>query len=145
MSADRVFAAALLVLAVAYGFVAWTAISAPFQYDPLGPESWPRILAVALAVFALLMFARPDPPPDWGGRATLVRIGTALVALCLYAALFEPLGFILATSLFVGGLTAFGGARPVAGAVYGLAMGFGGYLLCDRVLGLNVPAGLLAF
>ena len=38
--ADRIFAGLLLLVTLAYGFIAFTIIKAPFQYDPLGPESW---------------------------------------------------------------------------------------------------------
>ena len=39
--ADRVFAGVAILLVCGYGYFAFFAISAPIQYDPLGPERRP--------------------------------------------------------------------------------------------------------
>lgn len=139
---DRIFAAALFLLALGYGCVALT-LHAPFQYDPLGPETWPRLLALGLAIASVAMARRPDSDPDWYG-ATVIRslltIGSALLA---YAILFEPLGFILSTGLFCTLTARYLGADWARSALFGVGMGVGGYALCAWILALNVPAGLL--
>lgn len=38
-----ILACALLAVTLVYGVIAFTAISAPFRYDPMGPEGWPRV------------------------------------------------------------------------------------------------------
>lgn len=142
--ADRIFAFGALLLAAFYGSVA-LGLKAPFQYDPLGPETWPRLLAVVFALCAAHVLARPDAEPDWGGAATLRRLGLSLAALVVYAVLFEPLGFVVMTSIYVAGTAWWGGVRPVRAALYGLGLGVPGYFICTRLLVLNLPAGILPF
>ena len=72
-------------------------------------------------------------------------IGLAMVAVFVYAALFETLGFPLATALMalpVG--MAFGGSWKqslVGGVVMGLLL----YLMFDKLLDVVLPTGLLSF
>lgn len=141
--ADRIAALVILVVAGLYGLVAFTAIKAPFQYDPLGPESWPQILSIAAMLCALAVLARPDAEPDWGGGSTLGRLGLALAALVVYAIAFQPLGFLVSTFLFCAGLAWRGGAGAARALLFGLGIAVGGDLLCTRVLELNLPAGVL--
>ena len=139
---DRVFAWALFMLSLGYGYAALK-LHAPFQYDPLGPETWPRLLAAALALAAIAMFRHPDPEPDWHGAAVLRRVGLSALALILYALTFEKLGFILSTSAFCVALSRYLGARWPSAIGAGVGIGVGGYELCTRLLALNLPAGLL--
>ena len=61
---DRIFSALMLALALAYVYIAFAIIKAPFQYDPLGPESWPQILSVYAALCCLYLLFKPDDI-DW--------------------------------------------------------------------------------
>lgn len=142
--ADRVFAFGALALAAFYGFVA-LGLKAPFQYDPLGPETWPQLLAVVFALCAAGVLVRPEPEPDWGGAVTLRRLGLSLAALIVYAVLFELLGFIVTTSVYTAGMASWGGVRPLQAVTYGLGLGVLGYFVCTRLLVLNLPAGILPF
>ncbi|MEN3794882.1 tripartite tricarboxylate transporter TctB family protein, partial [Fulvimarina sp. MAC3] len=58
--ADRIFAGALFLVALAYTYIAFFILQAPFQYDPLGPESWPQILGVVALLCLAYVFIRPD-------------------------------------------------------------------------------------
>ncbi len=140
---DRIFAAIALLVVLAYGAIAFTVIRAPFQYDPLGPESWPRILSVVAALCLLAILVRPDRLEGFGGRRQLLQVGLMVLALVLYAASFQRLGFIVSTALFSGVVAWWTGARPLFAAAYGVLFGVLGYLLFVRVLALNLPAGIL--
>ena len=139
--ADRIFAGALLLVTLAYGFIAFTAISAPFQYDPLGPESWPRLLSVVAVACLLAILWRPDNDRLGIARATWFRLAAMLVLLVAYAELYEPLGFVISTLLFGTAVSAMLGAAMVRSLAFGAAAGVLGYLLCVVVLDLNLPAG----
>lgn len=141
---DRVFGTAMLLLAIGYGVIAWQ-LEAPFQYDPLGPESWPKILTFVLGACAVYLLARPDAEPSWGGGRSLGKLMVAAAALSAYALLFEPLGFMLATIAFAAGLAWYSGARPASAAIYGLLLGTLGYVIATRVLELNLPRGPIPF
>ncbi|MDG1068087.1 MAG: tripartite tricarboxylate transporter TctB family protein [Sulfitobacter sp.] len=139
--ADRLFASFLLIVTLAYAYIAWTLIEAPFQYDPLGPESWPRILAAAAIPCILYVFWRPDAEPFAVTKYTWFRIAVMVVLLFAYAELYEPLGFIISTILF-GTIVALSLGAPRFGALaFGVGIGVFGYLLCVTLMGLNLPEG----
>ena len=140
--ADRIFAVAVLAFAAAYGAVAW-GLEAPFAYDPLGPSTWPKILAGVLVLSAAGVLLRPDPNPSWGGAGTLGRVALMVAALSAYAVLFEPLGFVVSTTLYCTGTALAFRARVVPAAVFGVAFGLVGYEVGTQLLALNLPAGIL--
>lgn len=143
--ADRLFAGALLVIALAYTFIAFTVIKAPFQYDPLGPESWPRILGILASLCALQLVLRPDVERLGATTKTVARLALVVAMLLVYGRLFEPLGFILSTWLFCAVLATMLGAAPLRAVLFGGATGIVGYFVCTRLLELNLPAGLTGF
>ncbi|KGJ03544.1 putative tricarboxylic transport membrane protein [Paracoccus halophilus] len=141
--ADRIFAGVLLLVTLAYAFIAFTAIQAPFQYDPLGPESWPRLLSVVAIGCILGILWRPDNDSLDVARTTWFRLAAILVLLVAYAELFEPLGFIISTFLFSAVVSAMLGARPARALLFGAAAGLLGYVVCVMLLDLNLPGGFL--
>lgn len=143
--ADRIFGCITLAITLIYGFIAFTIIKAPFQYDPLGPEAWPQILSVVAGLCCVYIIIRPDHYQfsKGLGHHTLVRIGIIVVLLLGYAYLFEPLGFILSTTLFCGVLSKLLGATTLQAGLFGIASGAFGYGLCAGLLDLNLPLGVI--
>ena len=141
--ADRVFAALLLGVSGVYAWLAFTAIRAPFQYDPLGPESWPRILVSLLVPCVAWVFARPDTFGLGTDRGALARLAATLLLLVAYAGLFEVAGFVLATAGFSAALARLLGAGAARALGFGAVSGVAGYLVGAGLLGLNLPAGPL--
>lgn len=140
--ADRIFGSIALAIALVYGYIAFTIIKAPFQYDPLGPETWPQILSVVAGLCCVYIIIRPDHYKVRAlGNDALVRIGVIVALLAAYAYLFEPLGFILSTALFCGVLSRMLGATSLQSGLFGVASGVVGYGLCAGLLDLNLPFG----
>ena len=142
--ADRIFGCIALAITLAYGFIAFTVIKAPFQYDPLGPEAWPRILAVAAALCCLFIIFKPEARSFRLPANIRLRISLTIVFLAIYAVLFEPLGFIASTALFCIVFSMTLGATAAKSLVFGVVTGGLGYALCVYLLDLNLPAGILA-
>lgn len=138
---DRIFAGVLLIVTLAYAVIAFTAIKAPFQYDPLGPESWPQILSLVAIACLLVMLWKPDATEMGVAKNTWFRLVATIVMLGAYAELYEPLGFILSTILFGTALCAMLGAGPARSLIFGVTAGVVGYLLCAVLLDLNLPEG----
>ncbi len=141
--ADRIFGCIALAIALGYGFIAFTIIEAPFQYDPLGPESWPQILSVAACLCCLYIIIFPDGTRLKVLGTTLVRIAVLVVLLSTYAYCYEPLGFIVSTTLFCLVLSKILGATIWQAGLFGVASGGGGYLVCAVLLDLNLPEGVV--
>jgi len=140
---DRIFAGVLLIVTLAYAVIAFTAISAPFQYDPLGPESWPQILSLFAIACLLAILLNPDATEMGVTTRTWFRLAATIVILVAYAELYEPLGFIQSTILFGAALSAMLGAGMARAVVFGVTAGVAGYLLCVTLLDLNLPEGAL--
>ncbi len=141
--ADRIFAGVLLLIALGYSFIAFTVIKAPFQYDPIGPEGWPRLLGIVAILCTGYIVARPDIARFDVTRSTLGRLVIAVALLFVYAAAFQPLGFVLSTWAFCTALAVILGAAPARALAFGAASGILGYGICTGLLDLNLPAGIL--
>lgn len=140
---DRVFAGTLLLVTMCYGYIAFTIIKAPIQYDPLGPESWPQILSILAAISLLMLMWKPDVERFDTARPTWIKLTIVTVLLFSYAELYEPLGFIIATIIFTTFMSRLLQATWVQAAVFGVCVGVLGYLICTGLLGLNLPSGPL--
>lgn len=141
--ADRIFAAVLLAVTIGYAVLAFAVIRAPFQYDPLGPESWPQILSVVAVLCLLGVLWKPDTETLDLTRAVWFRLGAVVVLLLAYGRLYEPLGFILSTALFGTIMALMLGALRWRALAFGVASGIGGWLLCVTLMDLNLPEGAL--
>jgi len=142
--ADRIFAGLLLLAAIGYTAIAFTVIKAPFQYDPLGPETWPRLVGMLATLCSAYLLVRPDAASLGIAGKTAVRIASLIVLLSAYAALYRPLGFIPSTWLFCTALCLQLGGRLTAAVAFGAIAGVAGYFLCTDLLELNLPAGILS-
>lgn len=141
--ADRIFAFVFLAVSIAYGVMAFTVIEAPFQYDPLGPESWPQILSVCAVLCSLYVLFKPDVLNLGVEGQTLMRIAIVVVLLAAYAHFFEIAGFIIATTIFCGIFSRLFGASYKEAVLFGLATGIFGHVICVFLLDLNLPKGIL--
>ncbi|GAB2794402.1 tripartite tricarboxylate transporter TctB family protein [Halomonas shantousis] len=141
---DRIFGVLMLVLAVAYG---WGAMQFPEPFggsESVGPETFPKILAVILALSSLYLIVKPDTDNAWPVGRTALELVVAVVVLVAYTLLLEPLGFIVSTTLAVGTLCWRMGAAPVRAYVTGLVAGVVVFLLFTFALDLPLPMGLLS-
>lgn len=142
------FVAALGALAV----YAAGAIPATPLYAQVGPKLVPYLvgamllaLGVGLSLVALrggwsrgLEELRDAPPTNW--RA----LGLLGAGLGVQLALIVPLGFVLAaTAQYVLVCAAFGSRKPLRDLAIGAAVTLAAYLAFDRLLGVNIGAGVL--
>lgn len=170
--ANRILGIGCLLLGAA---MAWASRSyaAEISYEPVGPRAFPLLLAAIFALIGAWLLvtsgrpvAEPQAPSNVplaealpaGGAAeaataivpaapsnNLVAVAMCAVAVLVYGALFQPLGFVLATTLMaVPVCKAFGGTLK-AGLLGGLGLGLGLFLLFDKVLDVILPTGVLSF
>lgn len=118
----------------------------------LHPRTLPMTIGALLVLGGawLILYARTrqyrDKAIDWPDRAGWRNWAVALVMMILYAALMQPLGFVLTTFIFVVAfIWYFGKFKPWVA----LAWGFGTvafiYLLFIRLLQMEFPAGIFSF
>ncbi|GFM55244.1 tripartite tricarboxylate transporter TctB family protein [Pseudomonas capsici] len=148
MVLQRIFAAALLLVCAGLTLMAWP-YQAPFSYEPVGPRAFPLLMLGLMGLALLYLLFRPtpivhsedEPPLD---RETLIKIGTCIALLLVFAGLFEPLGFILSSILIGVPMARLYGGRWVPSIVVVTLMSVGLYLLFDKAMDVPLPLGLLS-
>ena len=140
---DRILGAMCVIVAAA---MAWAAqdYTPAFSYEPVGPRAFPRLLALLMALFGAWLVMRPTRGDRVYAGLPLRSIALSAVAVFLYAALFQTLGFAIATALMAVPIgMAFGGTWKQT-LIGGVGLGVGFYLLFDKVLDVVLPTGILA-
>jgi putative tricarboxylic transport membrane protein len=141
---DRILGAVCMVVGAG---MAWAARGyvAPISYEPVGPSSFPMLMAGLMAAAGAWLVVRPGPHKFDMPLSHLMPFGLSVAAVFIYAGMFQILGFTVATTVMalpVG--MAFGGGwkKSLAG---GVRLGLVLYLLFDKLLDVVLPTGVLSF
>ncbi|ENW96067.1 MULTISPECIES: tripartite tricarboxylate transporter TctB family protein [unclassified Acinetobacter] len=120
---------------------------APISYDSVGPRAFPILIMGLITASATYLTVRPSimfEPVELGWSKHLVfKIALCALALTLYAALFELLGFIIATTLLTIALGKLFKGKTLPTIITACILGITTYYLFDRVLDVPLPMGLL--
>lgn len=139
---DKILGMAALVFAALMAGFGW-GIQAPFSYEPVGPRTFPLLLAAIIALCGLWLVLKGRYQAAANPPGASMRIVIMVVYCFLYALFFEMLGFIIATTgmtILVGRL--FGGSWSKV-ALGGVVMSVFFFILFDRALDVVLPLGLL--
>jgi putative tricarboxylic transport membrane protein len=150
---DRVILVCTVLIAVIYLY-ATTLIPSLEIGDPLGPKAFPRLLGGAL-LFAAGMLAmeiwkkkakEPEVPASELFDPVIIRILLCVVVWTgAYYAVFSPLGFIVATTIYLLGLMAwFNRGKWVTNVLVSTLFSVGTYILFVK-LDVSLPKGVLEF
>jgi putative tricarboxylic transport membrane protein len=124
-------------------------------YSTVGPRAIPYIVGTGLVLTGLWLAVEALTGRSTAGSAESEDvdlslptdwrcIGLLALALIAYLLLIEPAGFVVASAvLFVGAAYAMGSRRYVRDIALGVLLAVALYLLFDRGLGLDLPAGVL--
>jgi putative tricarboxylic transport membrane protein len=145
---QRIFGVVLLLACVGLGVVA-SGYHAPFSYEPVGPRAYPMLLLILMGLGAIyLLVKKPstashsdEPPLD---RHVLSKVVGCVVILTIYAALFEPLGFVPASLIFGIAMARLYEGTWVASVISGVVLAIGLYVLFDKILDVPLPLGILS-
>jgi len=156
MLGDRVILVCTVVFAGIYLY-ATAQIPSLEIGDPLGPKAFPRLLAVGLFLCAGLLLLEilreRKVPKEQSEKSALpadrrhyLVIAAVTVWTGLYYAVFEHIGFIIDTMIFLLGLTAyFNRGKWVANTLVAVLFSVGAYVLFVKVLGVTLAQGVLNF
>lgn len=140
---DRVFGVLLLILAVTYGYEA-TKFPVPFGgQESVGPETFPILLSIILAIGSIYMIVKPDEDAKWPAVSMLLELGVVCLVLVLFAFGLEHIGFVLSATPAVAFLCWRMGATPVKSLLTGAITSVVIYVLFTQVLELALPSGIL--
>lgn len=152
MRRDLIIACATAVLAVTYLMATWNLQTVPIG-DPLGPRAYPAMIGIGLLIAAAMIFletrrAARAPVDDVEAPALLPsrKVLIAIAGTLVFVLLFEPLGFLLASSVYLFAMmTAFHPGRHAVNAAVAIGFTLAAYLLFQHLLGVSLPGGVLAF
>jgi len=152
--ADRVIFVCTLILAGVY-FYATEQLPSLEIGDPLGPKAFPRLLGIGLVITAVVLLfeilrERKTAPAASQTKAVDRRpyavIAAVFVWTFLYFLVFEPLGYVIATSLYLLALMAyFNRGKWVANVLTAVLFSLGSYLMFVKLLGVSLAPGILPF
>lgn len=140
---DRKYALVMLVFSMTYCYLA---VSLEADFDPTNEKYFPFLLSVAMIILSVLLFIFPSQHKNtWPKGQQLLSIILLAAAILIYSLSLAHVGFlILATLLMAVCMWVFGATLkwivPVSVAV---TISF--YIIFDRILGLNLPVGILKF
>ncbi len=135
----------MILLALGYALSAST-IQVPLFPDPMGPKSFPYLIAGGIIITGLFMVLKPDPEADWPETRTLLSLAVAIVVMVGYAYALKPLGFIVPTAIAAGVLSYQLSPRPAFAALTGIGLSIGLFVLFRYALGLGLvpfPKGMI--
>jgi putative tricarboxylic transport membrane protein len=136
-----------IIAAGVLGYDAWH-MRVPPIHAKVGPRVFPILVSCGLAVAGLLLLwqGKTGEFPEAEGETDWRAVGILAAGLLLHMNLLKPAGFIIAgIILFMSVAVAFGSrsyVRDLAVAVVTVAVT---YFAFTRLLGLQLPPGLLAW
>lgn len=146
MKSERILTAIMTIIGFALLLYAYN-FQAPISYDPVGPKAFPMLLMGLITLSAAYLTLRPSILFDvieLGWTQHLVgKLLLCIVALTLYAALFEVLGFIAATLVMTVVIGKLFNGNTLATVITGVVLSVSTYYLFDRVLDVPLPLGPL--
>ena len=144
IGSDRILGAVGVILGVAFIWGA-TLIETGFMVDAVGPKTFPIIIGCVLVLGSGYVLVRPDPEPAWPALGRVAEILGAVVVLVGYTFALELLGFVIATAVAAALLSWRLGSKPLWGAVTGVGISLGIYVVFHLILGLSLAKGPLGF
>lgn len=139
---DRIFAVLWLLLCAGMAAVGW-GISTEFAYEPVGPRAYPLLILALMAVCSAWLLFKPGEAVDWPRGALLKKVAVMIVAVLLYALIFESAGFAVATALLTVAIGRLFDGKWLHCAVGGVVMGVALFYFFDRLLDVPLPGGFL--
>lgn len=137
MMSDRIFGLVALFVALAYGASA-TQIQTSFLSDPVGPKTFPLMIAGVASVCALVMIFRPDPDPAWPKLKTFGALLIAVLILIAYAYALKPMGFLVPTAIAAGAISYQISPRAMQAVLTGIGLSVGLFVIFKFGLGLGL-------
>jgi hypothetical protein len=140
---DRKIAIAMLIISMVY---CYSAYSLDADFDPTQEKFYPFALSTVMVILSLGLLVWPSRhKASWPKGKNLTKIGLTVCAIFAFCLVLHKIGFLISSSVLMGiCMWVFEADRKwIAPVSIIVAISF--YFIFDRVLGLNLPAGILSF
>ena len=141
--ADKKYAIAMLLFSMAYCYFT---VSLEADFDPTREKYFPFILSVGMITLSVLLFFLPSRhTTSWPKDKQWLKIGLLIGAILFYSLFLSYVGFLISASLLMAVCMWEFGAKGKWIAPVSVIVAISFYIIFDRILGLNLPPGILNF
>ncbi len=131
----------MLVLSVTYGV---SALLLDADLDPVNEKFYPLVLSVLMIASSVGLFVWPSGhTTKWPEWRNFQKIAITFVAILVYSLVLENVGFIIAATVLMGVCMWVFESTTKWIAPVSIVSAVGFYIVFDRLLGLNLPLGIL--
>jgi hypothetical protein len=141
--ADRKYAVVMLVLSIIY---CASAFSLDTDFNAVNEKFYPFVLSVLMIVSSIGLLIWPSPhTTSWPRGRNVQKISLTFCAILVYCFILHKIGFIISASVLMGICMWVFEAKRKWMVPVSIVTAISFYIIFDRLLGLNLPAGLLSF
>jgi putative tricarboxylic transport membrane protein len=141
--ADRKYAIVMLVLSIIY---CAAALLLDADFNPVNEKFYPFVLSVLMIVSSIGLFIWPSPHmTSWPRGKNVIKIGITFCAILVYCFVLHKIGFIISAGVLMGICMWVFEAKRKWIVPVSIVTSVSFYIVFDRLLGLNLPVGLLSF
>jgi putative tricarboxylic transport membrane protein len=155
MMIDRIIVVCVIILGLMYLYATSQISSLQIGGDKTGPKAFPILLGILFILSALLLLVeiirekgqahekKEDPKEQ---KRSLFLAGATVFLTLIYIMVFEPLGFLLSSTLYLFVLMSyFNRNKWWTNAIVSVMFPIAIYILFAKVLGVTLAKGLLYF
>lgn len=144
MKSDRIAGGFLLLIALLYLLEA-RSFETDFIADPIGPKAFPFVLGAVLVGLSIGLTVGRGAETSWPSRSLWWRWAVVIATLLIYAAILNPLGFVISTTLLLVTLSLLFGGRFARSLIFAVVFSAATYLVFRWLLALSLPPGTIFF
>jgi putative tricarboxylic transport membrane protein len=133
----------MLILSIIY---CASALSLDADFNPVNEKFYPFVLSVLMIVSSIGLFIWPSAHTNsWPKGRNVKKIGITFCAILVFCFVLQKIGFIISASVLMGICMWVFEAKRKWIAPVSIVTAISFYIVFDRLLGLNLPAGVLSF
>lgn len=143
MLSTRIFSIFLLLFSVFLLYNGWQ-ITTEYSYEPLGPCPFP-VASLILIIFCciLLLFFAENTEIQWGNLSLWKKLIVLILALLIFAGIFEYFGFMLSAGFLILIMAILFGAKLYQAILFALFCSVAFYYFFESLLQITLPFGLV--
>lgn len=140
---DRKYALIMLVLSMIYSISAYNLDA---DFDPTHEKFYAFALGVCMVLLSMALLIRPTQQKViWPNLKNLQKIGITICTILVYSLALHKVGFLICASVLMGACMWVFNAKTKFIIPVSITVAITFYVVFDRLLGLNLPAGILNF
>lgn len=140
---DRKYAIVMLVISIAYCV---SALLLDTDFEPVNEKYYPFVLSVLMIISSIGLFIWPSShSTSWPKWRNVQKIGITFCAILLYSLVLQSIGFIIAATFLMAICMWVFEAKKNWIVPVSIITSISFYIIFDRLLGLNLPVGVMSF